>query len=474
MASVSTCIFQPPNTMGSTLSNERKRPRTEEEELVGVDRIGGEWSRDEDPDGGQLPQVKLPDHLMPSEWKRLRFVFRNFGRLPSYTGACVESSALECHECKWELEIYPGGESETEDGFLSIYLNCLRMPGATKSVHTNYCIRFGDDRKYVLRNDRTKTYLRVSRGHDKAIRRSDVFNSAKGILSSDGSLRIDVDIQIGLECEYKPSSKFQADMLRVLENADETNSDVLFRVDDRDFYCLSGLLQIRAPELYSLTSDCDVCTPIVIPDVKADTFHHLLRAVYGEDISGKIDSVEGWKDLIRAADRFGSTEVKLRAEHELVTCSFINDDNVADVLLFADGTTCALLKEVASIHFLSNLRAVQKTDGYRKLKKSARLMEELMTEANQLPNNKKKRSAPRDANDRDYKRMCVSALRQKLDEKGLGVDGSRKMLVSRLEKADGLNDVGDNNDDTDDEVVVVDDEDSEESIGEEAVSDIGE
>jgi hypothetical protein len=33
--------------------------------------------------------------------------------------------------------------------------------------------------------------------------------------------------------------------------------------------------------------------------------------------------------------------------------------------------------------------------------------------------------------------MRVSTLRRKLDEKGLDVDGSREMLISRLEDGDG-------------------------------------
>ena len=38
--------------------------------------------------------------------------------------------------------------------------------------------------------------------------------------------------------------------------------------------------------------------------------------------------------------------------------------------------------------------------------------------------------------ERDYKRMRVSDLRSRLDGKGLDVDGSREMLMSRLEEAD--------------------------------------
>lgn len=38
---------------------------------------------------------------------------------------------------------------------------------------------------------------------------------------------------------------------------------------------------------------------------------------------------------------------------------------------------------------------------------------------------------------KDYKRMRVEVLRQKLDKESLDVDGSRETLVSRLEQSDG-------------------------------------
>ena len=38
--------------------------------------------------------------------------------------------------------------------------------------------------------------------------------------------------------------------------------------------------------------------------------------------------------------------------------------------------------------------------------------------------------------ERDHKRMRVATLRQKLDDKGLDVDGSREMLAARLEEAE--------------------------------------
>ena len=222
-------------------------------------------------------------------------------------------------------------------------------------------------------------------------------------------------------------------MGKVLELSCEENSDVVFQVGDRTFHCLSGLLQVRAPELYALASEYDKSTPIPITGVCPDTFHLLILTVYGGDIPDDKKTFDELKALISAADRFGSTKSKHLAEHELVTSNSIGVDNVAELLLFADGANCALIKEAAIACFLSNPNDVKKTEGYVKLKESPHVLEELLFASAEAH---EKRPASPTPPERDHKRMRVSDLRLKLDGKGLDVDGSREMLVSRLEEAD--------------------------------------
>ena len=74
------------------------------------------------------------------------------------------------------------------------------------------------------------------------------------------------------------------------------------------------------------------------------------------------------------------------------------------------------------------------SDGYEQVAESPAIMREMMAA---MAGGNRKRPAPADSdNDRDYKHMRVATLRQKLDEKGLDVDGSKEMLVSRLEAAE--------------------------------------
>lgn len=86
-------------------------------------------------------------------------------------------------------------------------------------------------------------------------------------------------------------------------------------------------------------------------------------------------------------------------------------------------------------YFVKNPQDVMASDGYEQVAESPAIMREMMAA---MADGSKKRpaSAVSDSNDdRDYKRMRVATLRQKLAEKGLDVDGSKEMLVSRLEEA---------------------------------------
>ena len=84
--------------------------------------------------------------------------------------------------------------------------------------------------------------------------------------------------------------------------------------------------------------------------------------------------------------------------------------------------------------FVKNSQAVMKSDGFEQVKESPAILTELMTVGF---GGSTERPAPSDPDgERDYKRMRVSALRRKLDEKGFDVDGSKEMLISRLEAAE--------------------------------------
>lgn len=115
--------------------------------------------------------------------------------------------------------------------------------------------------------------------------------------------------------------------------------------------------------------------------------------------------------------------MKLIVEAEIVKAG-IEAENAAKLLLFADAHSCALLREVALEFCLSHPKAIKESKGWEQLRESPDLLAELLG------------SSPTQFSKWDYDTMRVASLRQKLDARGLEVDGTRETLIRRLTEAD--------------------------------------
>jgi hypothetical protein len=270
------------------------------------------------------------------------------------------------------------------------------------------------------------------------LHRDDILNPF-GPLESfllDGNLTVEVDIQLYVVKlpAFRPKATLDVDMIKLLESA--KYSDVMFQVGTEKFSAHRNILDARAPELAAVTVGCSPDTPIHIQGVKPSAFRSLLRFVYGNAVPESEELLNEASELLDVANHFGCKGLKLLAEAELVE-SGIRVDTAADLILIGDAMNCALLKEAAIDFFAKNAESVKASSGWAKIRESVALMDELI----EVLVVNKKRSAPADADEeRDYKRLCVSTLRGKLEVKGLDVDGSREMLISRLEG--GSNDAG--------------------------------
>ncbi len=131
----------------------------------------------------------------------------------------------------------------------------------------------------------------------------------------------------------------------------------------------------------------------VIPDLRTDTLQTM--------------------DIIDAADKFGVTTLKLEVEAHYVNSLNITLNNVMEHFQYTDSKNCALLKEKILLNCpldLSNDILAAMVRG----EKVGRV------------------SASR-SDGGGLAAMGLSELRRKASEKGLGVDGSREMLISALE-----------------------------------------
>ena len=202
----------------------------------------------------------------------------------------------------------------------------------------------------------------------------------------------------------------------------------------QEFHAHRNILKARASVLADFVADYpDSSTSIPIKDVEPDVFRMLLRFIYGGEMPNDDVLSDQAKPIIHAADNYGCTGLKLAAEAKISTAG-ITTEIAAELILFADATNCAMLKESAMEYFVANAEDVMNSEGYKQVAESPAIMGEMV--AAMVAGNKKRSAGSSDDDGRDFKRMRVVTLRQKLDEKGLDVDGSKGMLVSRLEEAE--------------------------------------
>jgi hypothetical protein len=158
---------------------------------------------------------------------------------------------------------------------------------------------------------------------------------------------------------------------------------------------------------------------IAIDDVDPALFGKLLHFIYTDEMpEGDVDH----RQLLKVANRFGCTHLKLAAEAELVMAG-VDANNAAELLLFADGHSCALLREAAFEYCAAHPRAIKQSEGWNLLKESP-LCAELVG------------AAPTKFSATDIDSMRVATLRRKLEEKGLDVDGTRETIIRRLKESE--------------------------------------
>ena len=124
------------------------------------------------------------------------------------------------------------------------------------------------------------------------------------------------------------------------------------------------------------------------------------------------------KELIGAANKYELVEMKIVVENTLVKERILTEENVCDYILFADGQSCALLKEYAISFFIVHHQEVLKSKYLDQLKQSGELMSEIMLLMGS-----------------ESDKTNVNELRKELKKRELDIDGSRDVLVSGLNEA---------------------------------------
>jgi hypothetical protein len=105
----------------------------------------------------------------------------------------------------------------------------------------------------------------------------------------------------------------------------------------------------------------------------------------------------------------------------------ITMDNVMDNLLYADAKNCALLKE-AVMNFLAE-NSVLAAEQISFSDVPGHLMKDLLVAFNRKGSSKKEEGG---TTPDGLTSLSVSALRRRLEEKGLDIDGSREAMIESI------------------------------------------
>jgi len=226
---------------------------------------------------------------------------------------------------------------------------------------------------------------------------------------------------------YAPKNPFGQNMLKLLDS--EEDKDVFFNVDGEIISAHKLILKANSTVLANYCAGgSSKDSPICIKDTKPDVFKHLLNFLYGGDVPKEDYMVTCGIDIIDACDKFDVVGLKIATENALVRNRVITVDDVAEWIHFAHSKTCPLLKEYALSYFVACYRDVLKTEAYKSMKQCPRLMEEAMIAVYTTFN-----GVEDERLGQTRRNFSVDELRNDLGKVGLDVDGSKEMLLSRLD-----------------------------------------
>ena len=379
--------------------------------------------------------------------------FDNFEDLPSNKkGHAVHSSQFSCFGSQWRLSNYTGGHKESLDGMVALFLERC-SEGRKLPLKYSLAVDLKDSSDRISRQGRVIFCENFAWGWADFCSRKEIIGSGdgddKGYLVK-GALSVHVGMQLD---EFIPKNPASSIMIKLFD--DENSADVVFEICEQQqnqsisesdrkrartstaklYHAHRFILQHHSQELSALCATSDGMQPIIITDVKPEVFRHLLYYVYGGEITGD-DFVGNERELINAADKYGVTNLKLEAEVWYVNITVITIDNMIDSLLYAHAMNCALLKESVMDFVMHNKEEVVQRVSFQDV--PGDVCNDLLAAVLRHGEGKDSSSDNEDEDETDaektYIKMRIRDLRQKLDDKGLDIDGSREALIAKLKK----------------------------------------
>lgn len=379
-------------------------------------------------------------------WETVTIRFHGFADMPTTKGKIGVSTKFTAHGHQWWLMVYPGGHVRSDNGWAAYSLRLaseksieLDVYGLfvknSKGVDVVSCC--GSEMEHVL-------FGPWSQGSQGDLNFASRRSLSKALVA--GTLVIEIRMKRADSSPNPPPFIVRNPSLDMVRNLflDEKSADVVFKVTKVrkilqtkgskrwcpapvEFHAHSFVLKQCAPMLAALCPEGGTEFSVTITDILSNVFHHLLSYLYGREVGE--DGYKSYaRQIIEAADRYAIVNLKLEAEAWYVRSTKIDLDNVMELLLYSDAKNLALLKEAVMDFIVNNGEDILKKVSLNDV--PGGLFADLLAAVTRG----KKTSIDGTRND-DVSTMRISDLRKRLHDKGLGIDGSREMLIAALEQS---------------------------------------
>ena len=383
---------------------------------------------------GQSDTGPLPLQMYTSSL--LCFKIHQFADLDHNRGEEFRTEEIKVGKYSWCLEIFPRGRysSNEETEFISIYLfrgdsHNSKVLVSAKLKCNEYSEELDDNDYYPAKTPGCRGW-----GFNNCFERSRILDPASGCLDKNGTLVINVTINILAVTNTVWYPTMSVNKMIASLHLDSEFSDISFLVENETFPAHRLLLRSSASALDEVANDHSCEGPIALDGVTKEVFAVVLKSIYTIDLHHALS--KDWKDpnfcedVLKAADRFGVSNLKLLAESFLADVH-LKVENAAHMMILADSYSCPLLAEAATSMYKNNPKDVMNGNEWHLIQKSTKILQELLVQSH----SKFLKSSHKQLNmldDGDIESMDIGELRGRLQELDLQLDGTRNMLVKRL------------------------------------------
>ena len=382
-------------------------------------------------------------------WTAITVCFHGFANLTTTRGEEVISPEFSCFGHQWRLVIYPGGNNNSQEGYVAVGL--ANQLNASIKISYGYSVRDADGKEVVYHKSVTSEFGASGLPNNGWCTQDFAKRSTLMELLVQGSLVIEVRMKLPTTdksiTQFIPTNPIYKNVLQKF--MDEESADVVFEVDGSGscqstekskstttLYAHRFILQDISTVLAELckSDEGEDITTVSITDVKPEVFKHVLSYVYGGKVSDEELKTHA-KEIINACDKYGVVHLKLEAEAMYIKTAEITMDNMIDSLLYADSKNLALLKETIMDYIVANKHSIMGKVSFSNVPSD--MMTDLlaaMARGEQTNARGEEEEEEDDDESIKYNRMRVGTLRKLLDEKGLDVDGSRESMIALLKE----------------------------------------